>query len=149
MFKKIFLALLLVISLIAGALYYYRDRIFLSNNTTNTHIALPTVVGATDLGADKEEWLASMVARLDKKGLTVNQINIGEFGDVYFRLSHGEIRANMTNDIDDVWNSFISAIAIEPLKAEFSNLSSNFEYLDLRFGNKVFYKITEISNEQN
>ena len=69
------------------------------------------------------------------------QINMGDFSDVTFRLKYGEIRANMKTDADSVWNSYISAADIEPLKSALDNLDPNFEYLDLRFGNKVFYSI--------
>ena len=146
MFKKIFWVLLVLISISAFGIYYYKDAIFNNNQASQKVIKLPTIVGAIDLNVTRQEWLSSMVSRLDKKGLTVNQINIGEFADATLRLHTGEIRVNMNDNVDDVWNSYISAIAIEPLKSIMSGPISDFEYLDLRFGNKVFYKLRTVAS---
>ena len=141
MFKKIFWVLLILISLASFIVFYFKDYIVASHSSEVVSDNLPAIVGTTVLTVDKKEWLSSMVSRLAKKGVVVMQINMGDFSDVTFRLKYGEIRANMKTDADSVWNSYISAADIEPLKSALDNLDPNFEYLDLRFGNKVFYSI--------
>lgn len=145
MYKKIFWVLLIIISIGIFSAYYFRDIIFVSSVNKEEIIKLPTIVGANDLDHRRQEWLSSMVSRLDKRGLAVSQINIGEFADASIRLHNGEIRVNMNDDVDEVWNSYISATAAEPLKTIMIGPASDFEYLDLRFGNKVFYKTKSVA----
>lgn len=41
------------------------------------------------------------------------------------------------------WSTFLSAASTEPLKSLLENKKNTLEYIDLRFGNKVFYKFKD------
>ena len=45
-------------------------------------------------------------------------------------------------DTDKVWSNIVSAIDTDPLKSKLLNNKDKLEYLDARFGNKVFFKFT-------
>ena len=52
----------------------------------------------------------------------------------------GYIYIDTMNDIENVWINFISAVLNNPLKENLINNFSNLEYIDLRFGSKIYYK---------
>ena len=52
----------------------------------------------------------------------------------------GEIRVNLLDNQDDVFSVFSSAKKVEPLRNDIINKLNDLEYIDLRFGNKVFFK---------
>ena len=76
--------------------------------------------------------------------------NIEENGDMKIYLlntkdNSGYIYVNTHDDPSYVWITFVSAIADDTLKSYLIKDLKNFEYIDLRFGNKVFYKFYDSS----
>lgn len=47
---------------------------------------------------------------------------------------------NPSEDLSKLAENLQTALATDPLKTDFKNKFSSFEYIDLRFGNKVYYK---------
>lgn len=79
---------------------------------------------------------------LDKEKLkfVVLSVNYDSYGDIYLHLNNGEIRLNIFNDLDTVWNDYLSAIGDSKLSYKLKNERNSLTYLDLRFPNKLFYK---------
>jgi hypothetical protein len=70
-----------------------------------------------------------------------------ENGDTYIYLAskttdkYGpEIRVKNESNFEKVAENLEAALTTEPLKTEFKNKYSSLLYIDLRFGNKVYYK---------
>jgi cell division septal protein FtsQ len=68
-------------------------------------------------------------------------------GEVEVSLSNGnsstvppEIMFNLSDNYEKVAENLEAAITTEPLQSEFKNKYSSLLYIDLRFGNKVYYK---------
>ena len=68
-------------------------------------------------------------------------------GEIKFILSGGtattlgpEIILNNDSDFQKVAENLETALTTEPLQTEFKNKYSALQYIDLRFGNKVYYK---------
>jgi hypothetical protein len=57
-------------------------------------------------------------------------------------LASSTIKFSSKEDIKKVWSNLVSAIDTEPLKSKLANSKNKLEYLDTRFGNKVFFKFT-------
>ena len=51
-----------------------------------------------------------------------------------------EIMFNLSDDYEKVAENLEAALTTDPLKTEFANKYSSLLYIDLRFGNKVYYK---------
>lgn len=67
--------------------------------------------------------------------------------DISFIDSRGVSRVLITEDTDmkKAWSTLVSAIDTDPLKTKLKESISLLEYLDIRFGNKVFYKFSDKS----
>jgi hypothetical protein len=44
-----------------------------------------------------------------------------------------------------VWSTLVSAIDTDPLKSKLSENRNGLQYLDVRYGNKVFYRFNDMS----
>ena len=49
-------------------------------------------------------------------------------------------RKKMTSDFQKIAENLQAALATEPLRSDFKNKYSSLLYLDLRYGNKVYFK---------
>jgi hypothetical protein len=74
----------------------------------------------------------------------ISRIAIDDSRDISLYDVRGMSRVVFASDadIDKVWSNLVSAIDTEPLKTKLNNNKDMLEYLDTRFGNKVFYKFT-------
>lgn len=74
----------------------------------------------------------------------ISRISIDDSFDISLYDTRGISRVVFASnaDIDKVWSNLVSAIDTEPLKTKLENSKDMLEYLDTRFGNKVFYKFT-------
>ncbi len=93
---------------------------------------------------DKE--LLSKVSEFEKKVTSVifpvYAITIDSLGDILFIDERGVSKVLITKDVDikKAWSTLLSAIDTDPLKTKLTQRRETLEYLDIRFGNKVFYK---------
>jgi hypothetical protein len=82
------------------------------------------------------------VNELQKRNIKVEAIQIKHLNDVdlYITANHGALRINLTSDRDKTLATFFAAKKSEPLRTYMAENIDNLQYVDLRFGNKVFYK---------
>ncbi len=94
------------------------------------------------------EILASISGLVSKVSATifeVKSISIDEFKDIHLigdNFGRSEVIFSATSDTKKVWSNLVSAIDTDPLKSNLENNKDSLEYLDVRFGNKVFFKFT-------
>lgn len=104
-----------------------------------------TVIAGIDY--TKLNTISTLINKINSVIFKVSKIDIDEFGDIslYDASGKGRITFAGQTDIDKVWSNILSAIDTEPLKSKLENNKDHLEYLDARFGNKVFYKFTNTS----
>jgi cell division septal protein FtsQ len=77
-----------------------------------------------------------LVALLDEKAWSVSHVEVGKGGDIFLRLvGGGELKVDLNLSPIETVENLLTIINSD----EFSHLApGNFQYIDLRFGNKVF-----------
>lgn len=100
-----------------------------------------------ELDNTKLNNLSLLINKINSVIFRVSKIEIDAYGDVAFYNESGlsKVMFSGITDIDKVWSNLVSAIDTEPLKSKLLNSKDKLEYLDARFGNKVFYKFTNNS----
>jgi hypothetical protein len=74
----------------------------------------------------------------------VHTIIIDEHNDIIFSEDGGGVVKSMIQNLTQKsWTTFISAIDTEPLKSKISKEKDSLQYIDIRFGNKVFYSFSD------
>ncbi len=74
----------------------------------------------------------------------VDHITLDEEGDIALYDTRGisKVMITRTNDPKKAWSTLVSAIDTDPLKTKLATERDLLLYLDIRFGNKVFYKFS-------
>lgn len=81
-------------------------------------------------------------------GLKPVALYIANDGDIQIFLSGGsfatapKIILRVDTDFENVAENLQTALTTEPLQSEFKNKYASLQYIDLRFGNKVYYKFS-------
>jgi hypothetical protein len=94
-------------------------------------------VGTTMAERSDIDTMESFVALVDLNlNFSINQIETDTAGDVFYILSGGgEFKATLRDDAEKVFDNLRTILASK----EFADIKpGNFQYIDLRFGNKVF-----------
>ncbi|MFZ1019786.1 MAG: hypothetical protein WAN61_02255 [Minisyncoccia bacterium] len=114
--------------------------------------------GGTDINADNPlgsyflkqnfQSLISFKDMLEKMGLKPISLSSADNGDIQMSLDGGtasapEIVFNMNSDLETVAENLETALTTEPLQSEFATKYTSLQYIDLRFGNKVYYKFSK------
>jgi hypothetical protein len=93
--------------------------------------------------------LITLKEELEKINLKPAIFYIKDNGDISVFLSSPslttrgpEIIFNTDSDFEQVMENLQSVLDTEPLKSDFVNKYSSLQYIDLRFGNKVYYKFS-------
>ena len=91
--------------------------------------------------------LVRLINKINTVVFVVSNIIIDEYGDILLQNKEGGsgIIFSGASNVDTVWSNILSAIDTEPLKSKLETKKETLEYLDARFGNKVFYKFTNDS----
>ncbi|MFA5841936.1 MAG: hypothetical protein WC835_03195 [Candidatus Paceibacterota bacterium] len=91
-----------------------------------------------------EDWFGKIISfrnALLSSGFEVIKILSKEDGDYeLFLLGGGKILVSSKNDLDKNIEYLKPALLTEPLRTKLEIERGNLDYLDLRFGNKVFYR---------
>lgn len=88
--------------------------------------------------------LSTFINKINSVVFKVSKIEIDEYGDIslYDERGMSKLLYRGDADIDKVWSNLVSAIDTNPLKEDLEKNKDKLEYLDARFGNKVFFKFT-------
>ena len=94
--------------------------------------------------------IADLVPKISTALFAVRAITVDEYHDIY--LLGGEYREHAVilssySDTKKVWSNIVSAIDTDPLKTKLKTTPHLLEYLDTRFGNKVFFKFSPLDNK--
>jgi len=89
--------------------------------------------------------LLELVGSLDEYSWHVSTIELDSAGDAYLQIVEGgELKINTSDDPAGVLENFLVILASD----DFDHLEpGNFQYIDLRFGSKVFVKEREVEQE--
>ncbi|MFA6524026.1 MAG: hypothetical protein WC264_00765 [Candidatus Paceibacterota bacterium] len=98
--------------------------------------------------------IISFVDNLKQMGIKLSSLLTKEDGDIEIYLKPNnsvnipKIIFKSTSDFNKVAENLQSVLTTEPFQSDFKNKYSSLLYIDLRFGNKVYYKFAEkIKNE--
>ena len=88
--------------------------------------------------------ITSIIPKINAVLFNVSFIQVNPYGDVILSdvSDKSSVKLSSMVDIEKEWSNVISAIDTEPLKTLLDTKKSKLEYIDVRFGNKVFYKFT-------
>jgi hypothetical protein len=91
--------------------------------------------------------LSKLIHNVDAVLFPVRHVSIDEYNDIriYDESKKTSIVISSTADMVKVWSNILSAIDTDPLKKKLAEKKEILEYIDTRFGNKVFYKFTNAS----
>jgi hypothetical protein len=91
------------------------------------------------------EEISGIIPKINAILFEVRNIRIDPYGDIMLSDASDKSSVKLTSsaDMDKQWSNVVSAIDTEPLKTLLSTKKNSLEYLDVRFGNKVFYKFTK------
>lgn len=78
--------------------------------------------------------LREFVQHVEEIGFTPLSVSVEENGDVNMKVSRGSILFTLMKNLDDTRDNLAS------FWSENHSLLARFEYIDLRFGNKIFYR---------
>lgn len=97
------------------------------------------------------EELSSFIEKVSSVLFPISRIQIDQQGDVSLlgQEESSKILVTTKTDLDKGWSTLVSAIDTEPLKSSLEKEMSRLLYIDLRFGNKVFYKFGKEGQFQN
>jgi len=98
--------------------------------------------------------IESLIEDLKQTGVKLSSLNMKDDGDIeiYLKpidtLNTPKLILKSTSDFNQVVENLQSVLTTEPFQSDFKNKYSSLLYIDLRFGNKVYYKFAEeIKNE--
>jgi hypothetical protein len=96
---------------------------------------------------DKFDEIAEFKDTLKEFGMNPADFWLDENGDANISLSSGpgtgpKIIFKIDSDYEKIAESLQAAITTEPLQTELTNKFSSLLYIDLRFGNNIYYKFS-------
>lgn len=88
--------------------------------------------------------LSKLVESLSSVLFPIEYIDIDDYDDIrlYDKDRKSAVILSSSADMNKIWSTILSAIDTDPLKGKLAKEISRLEYIDTRFGNKVFYKFT-------
>ena len=81
----------------------------------------------------------------------VKSILVEETGDITLWNASQTSKVLFLKDMDHkkTWSTLVSAIDTDPLKEKLTTKKEKLEYLDVRYGNKVFYRFSDMKFQNN
>lgn len=127
-------------------------RITIASSTTKTFKnsgVMFTKVVLPDGGDTKDFFteLSALTAKISDIIFPIESIFVETTGDVSCIDKEGKSKIIFLkeNDYKKVWSTLVSAIDTDPLKTKLATDKDNLEYLDVRYGNKVFYRFSDMA----
>lgn len=142
-FKIVFyLALLVGVGLaIYQAINWHKvfNKEYQSSIFVEPAIELPPILGTSTIKYEEKKWLAEFIKKLKIQKVIIQQLEVGEASDVYLKTDKNIlIKVNTDSEMDFAWNTFSSIYFSDEIQKA---IDKKLEYIDIRFGNKVFYKL--------
>lgn len=102
------------------------------------------IASTTAVTKERFNSLSKLVKNLSAVIFPVRYIVIDQHDDVrlYDERRRSAIVLPLSSDMGKVWSNLLSAVDTEPLKTKLAKEGDSLDYLDTRFGNKVFYRFT-------
>jgi hypothetical protein len=114
-----------------------------SHGVVFTHMVLP------DEGFDESflPELSSITGKISSVIFPVETISVETTGEILCINKEGTSKVIFSKDADykKVWSTLVSAIDTDPLKTKLLTSRDQLEYLDVRYGNKVFYRFSDMA----
>ncbi len=123
---------------------YDKDGVVYEEQNDISHLPVISFTSSTTPSRLFFENLANFIPQLTTLLFPVGHIVVDEHNDVYLYASGSPSKVIITRDADfkKLWLALVSAVDTDPLKVSLEKKKDKLEYIDLRFGNKVFYKFT-------
>ncbi len=88
--------------------------------------------------------ISGLSKKLEAVLFKIGSISIDEYGDIrlYNEKKSSYVIIASASDEDKVWSNILSAVDTNPLKKSLEDNLARLDYIDARFGNKIFYKFT-------
>jgi len=110
------------------------------NNLTTLLFSTSSTINSFNLSK-----IVDIVPKISASIFEVKEINLNEYNDIYVKggsTNNSVVIFSENSDMKKIWSNLVSAIDTDPLKSKLEKDKDRLEYLDTRFGNKVFYKFT-------
>ena len=93
---------------------------------------------------EKLSNIASFSQKISSSLFSIDSIVIDENSDVSYMVqnsyNHSYLITKLEDNVETIWSTLVSAKDTDPFKSTLETSKDNLQYIDLRFGNKVFYK---------
>ena len=91
--------------------------------------------------------LSALTTKMSAIIFPIESILVERTGDIscFSKEEKSKIIFLKENDYKKVWSTLVSAIDTDPLKTKLTEDKNNLEYLDVRYGNKVFYRFSDMA----
>lgn len=99
-----------------------------------------------DISYQEKEWVEKFIQRLGSQKIIIRQLEIGEYFDIFLISENKTIfKISTKMDVEKAWNNTISVLDDEKFRID-TRVDKNtrfdrLEYIDVRFENKIFYKL--------
>lgn len=102
------------------------------------------IASTTYVTTDMLASISTLSGNISSVLFPVKFIAVDEYNDVRFYDATKKmfVIVAASNNGEKTWSNILSAIDTDPLKKKLEAQSEHLEYIDARFGNKVFYKFT-------
>jgi len=103
-----------------------------------------TIASTTAVSSSVLMELSALIKNIGAVLFDVRYVSIDEHDDIrlYNDAQSTSIITTTKADMRKTWSNVLSAIDTDPLKSKLAKKDERLEYIDTRFGNKVFYKFT-------
>lgn len=125
-----------------------RDGVIYKEVDSIEGLPIITIATTTQVSPKVLASLSKLVPQINIVLYPVKYIDIDEYNDIrlYDPSKKHTLTLSSFGDMEIVWSTVVSALDTDPLKSMLVTKKSALEYIDARFGNKVFYKFTDASS---
>jgi hypothetical protein len=111
-------------------------------------IIVRNLTSSSTLSEDDIRVIFNIESLLEKKNINTNSVYVDIYRDVHLNTDFAKIIFSLKTDSQKVVNTLISVIDNKLFKTDLQNSQNMLEYIDIRFGNKVFYKYKSSTKDE-
>lgn len=111
--------------------------------------SLPLLLSSSTVPVELISKIKNFIPKVDTVLFKADVVIVDEYGDIYLKNneSGSYIIFKSKDDLEKLWITLLSAIETAPLKDSLNSELNKLSYIDVRFGNKVFYKFTNATHQ--